>query len=179
MHWYACHCQAQKESLAARELRREGFEVFFPYTIELVKAGHKSACRPVRRPWLSRYLFVLAQQDDLHLVNETAGVSTVVRAPGGEPHPVPQVVMDSLLAQADDWGEIYITKAATRRRKYKSGQVIRLLDEKSPLFGLYVEVKKALDNGNICGTLVQNAIAGTTEVTIEAPVIGEIVEGAA
>ena len=173
--WFACHTMAQKESLAARELRREGFDVFWPHTTAWVGTGHKAKSRLVRRSWLSRYLFVRSDKTKIWAANDIPGVSTIVFAPGGDPSPIPDVVMDALFAQADHLGEIFMTRIK-RKSKFRPGQVIRLLDEKSPLFGLYVEVIKTLDNGNVCGTLLSQ-LAGTGKTILSAPVIGEVVNG--
>lgn len=175
MNWYAIHSQAQKESLAARELRREGFEVFWPHTTAWVGTGHKAKSRLVRRSWLSRYIFVRTTKDQLGEVNRSPGVSTVVFAPGGEPYPIPDSVMDALLSKADHLGEVYIGKVKRSRSDFKKGQVIRLLDEKSPLFGFYAAVEKVLDNGNIIATL-QEHLAGARKTILSAPVLGEVVE---
>lgn len=177
-HWFAVFTNAQKEQLASRRLRERGFEVFFPHTSHWVDAGHKAKSRLVKRAWLSRYLFVKCSKENLWAVNDVDGVSTVVRAPGGEPHPVPSWAMEALMAQADHLGEVFIGRLGKVKSPFKSGQVIRLLDEKSPLFGLYFQVAKVLDNGNVCGTLLAQ-IAGASNTILSAPVVGEVVEGAA
>jgi transcription antitermination factor NusG len=176
--WFAVFCQSQREQLASRSLRERGFEVWWPYTTEWVAAGHKANSRLVRRPWLNRYLFAKSDKEDLWRVNDAMGVGTVVYAPGGEPFPVPDKIMETLFCQADHLGCIYESRQTRRVKRYSSGQVIRLLDEKSPLFGLYIEVQKVLDNGSILGML-REQIAGTGKVFLQEPVIGEVVEGAA
>jgi len=178
MNWFAVHLNAQKEELASRELQRVGFEVFWPHTTHWVGTGHKDKSRLVKRSWLSRYLFVRTFKENLWAVNGSVGVSTVVKAPGGEPYPIPELVMDAIIAQTDEHGEVYVRETTRRESKFRPGQVIRLLDEKSPLFGLYVEVIKTLDNGNIMCTLDQS-LAGTQKTILQSPVIGEVVKGAA
>lgn len=174
MQWFAIHTRAQKEELAARELRRVGFEVFWPHTTRWVNAGHKDKSRLLKRSWLSRYFFVRSFQENLWAINQSPGVATVVRAPGGDPFPIPTRIIDTIIAQANDNGEIFVTKGSRKRSNFKPGQIVRLLDEKSPLFGLYVEVEKVLDNGNICGIL-REQIAGTQKTILQAPVVGEVV----
>jgi len=173
--WYAVHSQAQKEPVAARELRRLGYQTFFPHTTEWVGSGHKAESRLVRRPWFSRYLFVRALRGNLWAVNQAAGVSSLVYAAGQDPFPIPDLVMDALMQQADHTGEIFITKTRQRSR-FRKSQIIRLLDENSPLFGLYVSVVRTLDNGNVIGLLENSILAGTGTVVLTAPVIGEVVE---
>jgi transcription antitermination factor NusG len=178
MAWYAVFCQCQKEQLASRSLKERGFEVWWPYTTEWVGTGHKANSRLVRRPWLNRYLFVRSDKDELWRVNDAFGVSTVVYAPGGHPYPVPDKVMEMLFSKADHLGCVHVGTQTRRIKRFSAGQVIRSLDEKSPLFGLYIAIIKVLDNGSVLGML-QEQIAGTGKVFLSHPVIGEVVEGAA
>lgn len=175
--WFAVFLQSQKEQLASRSLKERGFEVFWPHTSHWVGTGHKAKSRLVRRSWLSRYLFVRTEREKLWAVNDAMGVSTVVYAPGGEPFPIPEKVMDGLLSKADHLGEVYTPKQNRQRSRFKVGQVIRLLDEKSPLFGLLVAIEKVLDNGSVHVTL-QEHLAGTSKTILKAPVVGEVVEPA-
>lgn len=177
-HWFACHTQAQKESLAARELRRAGFEVFYPHTTEWVGTGHKAKSRLVRRSWLSRYLFVRTLKEHLWSVNQFPGVSTVVFAPGGEPYPVPEKAMQLLWEMTDHLGEVFIGKTVRPKPKYRVGDLIRIADENSPLFGLYVQAKLVLDNGTV-HAMFQGSMVGGGKIILPDSVIGEVVEGAA
>ena len=168
MHWYAIHCQAQKESLAARELRREGFEVFFPHTTHWVGTGHKAKSRLVRRPWLSRYLFVRTTKDELGRVNGSPGVSTVVFAPGGEPYPVPEKAMQILWEMTDHLGEVFVAKSGRPKPKYRAGERLRFKED-TPMSGLYVQLTKVLDNGKLFGIIEQEFLGSEgreTEVDV-------------
>ena len=176
--WFACHTQAQKESLASRELRRAGFEVFWPHTTEWVGTGHKAKSRLVRRSLFSRYLFVRTRKEELWAVNDVPGVATVVRAPGGEPYPIPEKVMEVLLGMADHAGEVYTGKTVRAKPKYRAGDIIRITDENSPLFGLYVQAKRVLDNGTV-HAMFQGTMVGGGKIILADSTIGEVVEGAA
>ena len=178
MHWFACHTEAQKESLAARELRREGFEVFYPHTTEWVGTGHKAKSRLVRRSWFSRYLFTRCSAEQLGQVNDTPGVSTVVFAPGGEPYPVPEKAMQLLWEMTDHLGEVFIGKTVRPKPKYRVGDLIRITDEKSPLFGLYVQAKLVLDNGTVHAMFMGEMVGGG-KIILPDSIEGEVVQGAA
>ena len=176
-HWFVVYCQAQKEQLACRELKRIGFEVFWPHTSSWAAAGHKEKSRLVKKSWLPRYVFVRSFKENLWAVNDAAGVSTVVHAPGGEPFPVCDDVMGIIQSQADHLGEVFIGKRKRPKPKYRVGDRIRITDEKSPLFGLYVTAKKVLDSG-VVHAIFHGQILGGSKIVLEDPSIGEVVKRA-
>lgn len=178
LSWYVIYAQAQKEALASRELKRLGFEVFWPHTSSWASAGHKEKSRLVKKSWLPRYLFVRSFKENLWAANKAPGVSSIVHAPGGDPFPVQDQVMDVILSRADHLGEIFIGKTKRPKPKYRKGDTIRITDEKSPLFGLYLTAKKVLDNG-VVHAMFQGQIVGGGKIILEDPSIGEVVKGAA
>lgn len=101
MKWYAVHTEAGKEPLANLWLGRRGFETYFPY--EKIRADWKPNPKNKRlsdlvnkRASIPRYIFVWTTPDRFGLVNSTMGVSTLVFAPGGEPFPIPDRVIEGL-----------------------------------------------------------------------------------
>lgn len=179
MEWFAVHSQSQKEQLAVRELRREGFEVFWPHTSEWVGTGHKAKSRLVRRSWLSRYLFVRSDRNDIGRINDFPGVSTVVSAPGSGPYPVPEKAMQLLWGMTDHLGEVFSSKTTRRKPKYRAGDVIRVTDENSPFFGLYLQAKKVLDNGTVYTMFYGSNVSGGKIILDDPLAVGEVVSGAA
>lgn len=178
MKWFAVYTRPQKEAQTAREARTEGFEVFWPHTTGWVKSGCTGKSRLLKRSWLPRYLFVRCTMDDIWEIRNLNGVSDVVRCAGGDPWPIDDASIVRIQARADPTGEIYKRRTRRLKPRYRVGDVIRITDEKSPLFGLYVTAKKVLDNGTVhamfCGSTV-----GTSKIVLDDPAIGEVVEGTA
>lgn len=86
LRWYAVLSKAQEELWAASNLRRRGFEVFFPHqrsTRRIFKTRFVASIRP----YMSRYLFVglkgeewpESQRQSLRTVRGTFGVAAVIR----------------------------------------------------------------------------------------------------
>lgn len=145
-HWWAVHAQSQKEELAMRDLKRRGYQVFWPHVSEWGGAGHKAKSRLVKKSYLSRYLFVRTVKESLWGINEALGVSTVVFSPGGEPFPVPDRFMErELLSHADHLGEMHVRPKDSPKSWLNVGDVVRL-GESSPLFNFWLEVTKVLDS---------------------------------
>src|SRR3990167_4370164 len=161
--WYAIMTRANKEQLARDDLRRRGFEIFWPYISEWVGTGHKARSRLVKRSWLSRYLFVKTSRDELYGVNDGLGVSTVVRATNQEPYPIPDEAMAFLLEKTDHLGEVYLGNVPKRGPQFSAGDVVRVTDEKHPLFGFLAEVKKVLDNNEIVANMFTHSLLGSSE----------------
>ena len=170
-------CRSRKEQVARDDLRRRAYEVFWPYVSEWVGTGHKAKSRLVKRSWLSRYLFVRTSLEHLYGVNNALGVSTVVYAAGQEPFPISDQVIKELQDKTDHLGEIYVSRAQRKRSNFKEGDVIRFTDEKSPLFGLYAEAIKVLDNGTV-HALFKGQLVGSQKIILSEP-IGEVVPGVA
>src|SRR3990167_2297352 len=177
--WFAVMCRAQKEQLARDDLRRRGFEVFWPYISEWVGTGHKAKSRLVKKRWLSRYLFVktdrLGEVQDERARN--MGVSTVVHATNNEPVPIQDLIIKELQDQADHLGEIYQGIAPKRGPNCKTGDVLRFTEETSPLFALYAEVKRVLDNGTV-HALFRGELLGSKHIILSDSSVGEVVTDA-
>src|SRR3990167_7640943 len=179
--WFALRTKALQEQLARDDLRRRGFEVFWPYTSEWVGTGHKAKSRLVKRSWLSRYLFVQTNRERLTEVQDerarNMGVATVVRATNNEPFPIQDLIIKELQDKADHLGEVYIANQPKRRPNCKPGDVLRFTDEASPLFGLYAEVKRVLDNGTV-HALFRGEILGSKHIILSDSSVGEVVTDA-
>ena len=148
--WFAVMTRANKEQLARDDLRRRGFEIFWPYISEWVGTGHKARSRLVKRSWLSRYLFVKTSRDELYGVNDGLGVSTIVRATNQEPYPIPDSIIQELQSKADHLGEVFIGAVSKKASKFSAAPgAILQFKENSALFGLRGELIRALENGKV------------------------------
>src|SRR3990167_7164238 len=179
--WFAIMTRALQEQLARDDLRRRGFEVFWPYTSEWVGTGHKAKSRLIKRSWLSRYLFVQTSRERLTEAQDerakNMGVATVVRATNNEPFPIQDLIIKELQDQAYHLGEIYQGIAPKRGPNCKPGDVLRFVDEASPLFGLYAEVKRVLDNGTV-HALFRGELLGSKHIILSDSSVGEVVTDA-
>lgn len=158
-------CQPQKEEMAHRHLKRERkLESFWPHISAWVGAAKTTL---MRRPYLPSYLFVRTGRERLWEVNAAReyGVSTVVYAAGSEPFPVPDEWVEELQERCDPLGELYVVMPPAARTIGQPGDMIRF-GENSPLFGLYAELIKVLDNG-VVHAMFQGKLFGATGRVID------------
>jgi transcription antitermination factor NusG len=154
VQWYAVHTLSRCEDLAERSLKAKGYPTFFPHTPEWV-GKDKYRLRLVKRPYLSRYMFVglTAQHHvggcpNLYPINDANGVATVVYAPGGIPFPINPVVMEELMERADPLGAIMGKPKKHPRFKGRIGDYVKL-SETTAYFGFLAEVARIDDNGKL------------------------------
>lgn len=172
--WYVVHTGPGQEGIAERDLWRQRFVTFYPQI--RVRTTRKLPNRDLRRiewvkrPLFSRYIFVgLEEGQGLYLVNEAAGVSTVVYF-DGVPLVVPPPVMAELLTRADEAGLAGTEDRVSRRPQFAAGQMARMADC-SPLAGLIAEI--SLDNGNEVMLWVE-LLGGRRQITVAPEAVGEI-----
>ncbi len=172
--WYAVHTHPRKESYADWHLRRQGLVTFFPHTTQWIGLGTRQA-RLVKRAWLTRYLFVRTAPRRFFVVNETPGVSGLVRARAHMPLPVPSLVMTGLQARADPYGEVFMPKAQKKRRAFsgRPGDRVRFT-EKNPLFGFWGEIKRVL--GSEVLVELEREILGKREARVPLAAIAEVLK---
>ena len=99
-NWYAVHTKPRQEATAEQNLRRQGFDIYFPKV--LVRKLKRGKWVKVVEPLFPRYLFILVDPDQHSLapVRSTLGVSDLVRF-GQQLRPVPDAVI-AFLRQAED-----------------------------------------------------------------------------
>jgi transcription antitermination factor NusG len=153
--WYAVMTNAQAEEEAARDIRRLGYKALYLHTCDWVEGPTPQKSRLLKRPLLSRYIFAGLSSEHysggvpiLHEVSRARGVSTVVRAPGGEPFPIPLRAMEYLTENIElPSGMIWLRKP---RPKFagKVGDTIRL-SEANAYQGLMAEIMSVDPRGLI------------------------------
>lgn len=120
--WYVVHTQAQGESRALFNLERQGFEAWLP----LVRRQRRHARRTdtVLRPLFPRYLFVHVdlETEPWRPILSTFGVSHVIGGDEG-PSPVPNTVVDALVARAGSDGHFELGAES-----FRSGDKVRILE---------------------------------------------------
>jgi transcriptional antiterminator RfaH len=132
--WYVVHTQPNRESRAALNLRRQGFNAYLPMFKRLRRHARKT--EEVSRPLFPRYLFV---ELDLSLerwrsIYSTFGVSQLLTA-GEDPLSVPAGIVDEIRAREgrDGFVELGLPPGIG------PGSPVRLID------GVFAESKGVLD----------------------------------
>ena len=103
MRWYVVQTQSRAEERALWHLENQGFRCFLPRFRKLTRHARRS--RSVLEPLFPRYLFT---QLDLSAaawrsINGTRGVVALL-ANGPKPVPVPEGMVESLIADSDEAG---------------------------------------------------------------------------
>ena len=120
--WYAVRTQINAEAKAARNLLRQGFEIYLPHYLK--RRSHARKVEKIAAPLFPRYMFVridLATQR-WRSVQSTYGVSHLVLN-GSDPAPVAGEVIQALKAREDASG--YVT--LEQRPKFAVGEKVRVL----------------------------------------------------
>lgn len=120
--WYVVQTHVNAEAKAARNLARQGFEVYLPRYLK--RRSHARKVEHVPAPLFPRYLFVridiAAQQ--WRSIHSTFGVSRLV-SNGSGPAPVPQQVLSALKGREDDGGYVRLDQ----QPKFTLGEKVRVL----------------------------------------------------
>lgn len=101
--WYAVQTQPQREALAAEQLGKQAFEVFFPRQRKTVRHARRITERTAA--YFPGYLFVRLDldRDRWRAVNGTFGVRGLVMA-GERPRPAPKGLIEALSERVDSAG---------------------------------------------------------------------------
>src|SRR5689334_23097503 len=120
--WYVVQTQINGEAKAARNLLRQGFEVYLPRYLK--RRSHARKIEKVAAPLFPRYMFVnidIATQR-WRSVQSTYGVSHLVLN-GSDPAPVAGQVIHALKAREDEGGYVRLDQ----RPKFTIGEKVRVL----------------------------------------------------
>jgi transcriptional antiterminator RfaH len=120
--WYVVQTQINAEAKAARNLLRQGFEIYLPKYLK--RRSHARKIEKVAAPLFPRYMFV---QIDMatqrwRSIQSTFGVSHLVLQ-GSDPARVAPQVINSLKAREGEGGYVTLDK----RPKFALGEKVRVL----------------------------------------------------
>jgi transcriptional antiterminator RfaH len=120
--WYVVQTQINAEVKAARNLVRQGFEIYLPRYLK--RRSHARRIEKVAAPLFPRYLFVRIDTatQRWRSIQSTFGVSHLV-CNGSDPAPVAQQVLSSLKAREDESGYVKLDQ----RPKFALGEKVRVL----------------------------------------------------
>lgn len=120
--WFVVQTKLNAEANAARNLVRQGFEIYLPRYLK--RRSHARKIEKVAAPLFPRYLFVridLATQS-WRSIQSTFGVSNLVLN-GSDPARVQQNVLGLLKAREDEGGFVKLDQ----RPKFALGEKVRVL----------------------------------------------------
>ncbi len=120
--WYVVQTQVNAEAKAARNLIRQGFEIYLPRYLK--RRSHARKVEKVAAPLFPRYLFVQVDMETQRWrsIQSTFGVSRLVTN-GSDPAPVAREVVRVLRAKEDQSGFI----AMDPRPSFAVGEKVRIL----------------------------------------------------
>lgn len=123
MNWYAVYTQPSRENLAAENLIRQGFEVYWPRYLRKVR--HARRLQERISSLFPRYLFVSFERTapSWRSIRSTRGVIDLVRN-GLDPVPVSNDLIVGIRAREDESGCVLVG----RQISLKKGQSFRLRD---------------------------------------------------
>lgn len=120
--WYVVQTQVNAEMKAARNLMRQGFDIYLPRFLK--RRSHARKIEKVAAPLFPRYLFVCVDiaTQRWRSIQSTFGVSHLV-SNGPNPTPVPDDVLGLLKAREDSNGFIQLDQ----RPQFLLGEKVRVL----------------------------------------------------
>jgi transcriptional antiterminator RfaH len=103
--WFLAQLKPNCGPIAERNLRRQGFQTFLPQEDGTRHSRGKFVA--IKRPLFPGYLFVSFSASGGHwrTVNATSGVTRLVSF-GGDPAPVPEAIVSSLMRRCDASGTL-------------------------------------------------------------------------
>jgi transcriptional antiterminator RfaH len=120
--WYVVQTQVNAEAKAARNLLRQGFEIYLPRYLK--RRSHARKIEKVPAPLFPRYMFVeidMATQR-WRSIQSTFGVSHLVLQ-GADPARVAPDVVNALKAREDEGGYVRLDQPS----KFALGEKVRVL----------------------------------------------------
>jgi transcriptional antiterminator RfaH len=177
LDWYAVQTDVQSEAKAARHLRWQGYDTFFPHIAEVVERGRRSHLL-LKKPLFTRYIFVGLPRGTRNFfpIAETPGVSQMVYAPGGIPFPVPPAAMKIIWEDCDQLG-LYMRGGKPKPRfPGKIGDWVKLADT-TPYFGFLAEVSSVDVGGKL--TVLLESFGRTVRAAIDVSDVDEVISSVA
>jgi len=153
--WYVARTLPQRELQAAKQLVNQDFRAFVPRYWK--NRRHARRVETISAPLFPRYIFVILDRsrDRWRSINGTLGVERLLMQ-GGEPQPVPQGVVESLVNSTDQEGNIQF------RYQLEQGQSVKVT---AGAFADFVGELEWLDDRGRVSVLL-GLMGGKTRVTL-------------
>jgi len=157
-HWYAIHTKPRQEMLAAENLQRQEFEIYFPRIKQAQR--YRQQWRDKIEPLFPRYLFIRLDlgKDNIAPIRSTRGVAKLVSF-SGQPATVPDPLIDALIQSADPDTELLHPESTL----FEAGETVTIVD--GPLEGLEA-IFKARD-GEARAIILLKLLGKTQQVRID------------
>ena len=138
--WYVARTLPQRELQASKQLSNQNFRVFVPRHWK--NRRHARKVETISAPLFPRYIFVIVDpaRDRWWSINGTLGVDRLLMQ-GGEPQPVPQGVVESLINAGDPDGNVHF------HCRLKEGQSIKVTA--GPFADLVGQLERLDENGRV------------------------------
>ena len=161
--WYVARTLPQRELQAAQQLTNQGFRVFVPRYWR--NRRHARKVETVSAPLFPRYIFTILDltRERWRSINGTLGVERLLMS-AGEPQPVPQGVVESLIDAADPGGTMQF------HFHLKEGQTIRVTA--GPFAELIGQLERLDDNGRV--RVLLEIMGGTVRVALAQTLVAPI-----
>lgn len=139
-NWYVVYTHPREESVAEENLKRQGFEVYWPRYRK--RSSHARRVQEVAASLFPRYVFAAfdAAECGWRTIRSTRGVVDVVRQ-GFDPVPVSAELIEEIHAREDEAGYVVIGKQIELHK----GQRIHLKGDAFKGHDLIFEAKKDSD----------------------------------
>lgn len=134
--WFAVRCKPRQEFVARHEFERQGFEVYLPQEMKLIRHARKMKKMP--RPFFSGYLFLHLEPAECRwtAVRSTLGATEAVHF-GSHYPPVQDAVIHALKGLED--GDGYICRGMDPVSPFEPGERVVIGDGQfSGIDGLFV-----------------------------------------
>jgi transcription antitermination factor NusG len=153
--WYVARTLPQRELHAARQLDNQGFRTFVPRYWK--NRRHARKVETISAPLFPRYIFVVVDRmrDRWRSINGTLGVDRLLMY-AGEPQPVPQGVVENLVAAADLDGNIRFDF------HLREGQTVKVMA--GPFAELVGQLERLDENGRV--RVLLKILGGTVRVAL-------------
>ena len=121
--WYVVQCHPRAETVAEANLRRQGYRTYCPRYLKTRR--HARRVETVTAPFFPCYLFVTLDLERQRWtpIRSTVGVRQII-AGGGGPTPVPDGIVEAIMARQNEVGVIDNSTA----NPFKHGDRVRVTD---------------------------------------------------
>lgn len=111
--WYVVCCKPRQENVAAQNLLRQNFEIYYPQLASRQRRRGQGRWETVIQPLFPRYLFLRADRhrQSLAVVRSTCGAVGLVRF-GSEPAVMPDAMVRAIAARANAANGLHIEAVA-------------------------------------------------------------------
>jgi transcriptional antiterminator RfaH len=159
--WFAVYTQPRGEAIAAENLVRQNFEVYYPRYLK--RRSHARKIQTVPAPLFPRYIFVAFDADDprWRAIRSTRGAVDLVRN-GQDPAPVPEAIIAEMRQRQDEHGFVVLA------RHVKLGRGDRIRIEGGPFASYEAIFETMRDNERVVALLSLMGRQVVVNVPVEA-----------